>query len=166
MKQETLVSGNHVSRWLQRVREEMAFLSGDYLYFIIGALIIDASIEMSNTYYPLYVKAIGGSASIISLIAGVGTIIRAFTMLYGGQLADKYSKKWIVVVGAFGTGVAFLLYAFAPSWEYILVGHMLTCVCQVYGPAYNAIVMEMIPPREARFGVLYTGVDNKGLDDS
>ena len=136
----------------------MAFLSGDYLYFIISALLIDASIEMGNTYYPLYVKAIGGSASILSLIAGFGTVIRAFAMLYGGQLADKYSKKWIVVAGTFGTGVSYLLYAFAPSWEYILVGHIIASVSQAYGPAYNAIVMEMIPEEKRGLGYSILGL--------
>ncbi len=158
MKQETIVSGNLASRWLDRARAELAFLSGDYLYFVISALLIDASIEMGNTYYPLYVKAIGGSASVLSLIAGAGTVVRAFAMLYGGQLADKYNKKWIVVIGVFGTGVSYLFYAFAPRWEYILVGHMIAMVCQAYGPAYNAIVIEMIPQEKRGLGYSILGL--------
>ena len=145
-------SGNQDPSLLRRIRNEFEFLRGDYLLLLIGALFIDASLEMAYTYYPLFFQAIGGSAATMGLLASIGMMIQAFTMIPGGYLADRYSKKLIITVGTVGTAVAYLYFIFAPSWEVLIFGVALRSVCNIYAPAYNAVIMDIIPPERRGTG--------------
>jgi len=103
MSIESNPSGNQDQSLTSKIRKEFAFLRGDYLILLIGALFIDASLEMAYTYYPLYVQTIGGSAMSLGLLSSIGTIIQAFTMIPGGYLADRFGRKWIITIGTLGT---------------------------------------------------------------
>lgn len=145
-------SGNQEPSLLGRIRKEFDFLRGDYLLLLVGALFIDASLEMAYTYYPLFVQAIGGSAATVGLLSSIGTIIQAFTMIPGGYLADRYGRKWIITIGTLGTAVAYLFFIIAPSWELLLFGVVLRSLCNIYAPAYNAVIMDIIPPERRGTG--------------
>jgi len=152
MSIESNPSGNQDQSLTSKIRKEFAFLRGDYLILLIGALFIDASLEMAYTYYPLYVQTIGGSAMSLGLLSSIGTIIQAFTMIPGGYLADRFGRKWIITIGTLGTAVSYLFFIFAPSWEMLIFGVILRSVCNIYAPAYNAIIMDIIPPKNRGTG--------------
>jgi MFS family permease len=145
-------SGDQDRSLLERVRGELGFLRGDYLLLIIGALFIDASLEMAYTYYPLFVRAIGGSAAAVGLLSSIGTMIQALIMIPGGYMADRYGRRWIITVGTFGTAVAYLFFIFAPSWEALIFGVVIRSACNIYAPAYNAVIMDIIPPERRGTG--------------
>ena len=145
MNIECNASGNKDQSLTFKIRKEFAFLRGDYLLLLIGALCIDASLEMAYTYYPLYVQAIGGSAATLGVLSSIGNIIQASTMIPGGYLADRYGRKWIITMGTLGTAVAYLFFIFAPTWEVLILGIVLRSLFNIYAPAYNAIIMDIIP---------------------
>ena len=152
MNKENISSGNKGKSLIESVQREFEFLRGDYLLLLIGALLIDASLEMAHTYYPLFVQTIGGSAASVGMLSSLGTIIQAFTMIPGGYLADRYGRKWIITLGTLGTAISYLFFIFAPSWEFLIFGVLLRSLCNVYAPAYNAVIMDIIPPERRGTG--------------
>lgn len=122
-----------------------SFIRGNFLIILIGWLLVDFTREMAFTYYPLYVTALGGTATIIGMINAAGVITEAFVKIPGGILADKFRRKRLIIVMTVLASASYLLYAFAPSWHFILLGAICTSFCWIYTPGFESIVMESLP---------------------
>ncbi|MBS7638352.1 MFS transporter [Candidatus Bathyarchaeota archaeon] len=57
----------------------------------------------------------------------------------------------------FTAAFAWLFYALAPSWHFILIGGVIGSLCRIYIPALNAMVMDSIPEgrRGTGFGIIF-----------
>jgi len=139
------------------MRGEFSFIRGNFLIILIGWLLIDFSREMAFIYYPLYVQALGGGASTVGLIGSAAMITEAIIKVPGGYLADKYGRKRLIIVMTFMASLAYLIYVFAPSWHFILVGAVLTSLCMIYTPAFDSMVIESLP--EERRGTGYSMIN-------
>lgn len=135
-----------------RLRSEFSFIRGNFLILAMSWLIMDLASEMPFTYYGLYVKALGGSAAIIGLIGFVSTVAQALVQFPGGYLADKYGRKWLISTMTFGLAISHAFYAFAPSWQWIMVGGVIQSLCFVYRPALSAITMDSLPSERRGMG--------------
>jgi len=140
-----------------KMRDEFSFIRGNFLIILVGWLLIDFSREMAYTYYPLYVQALGGGASIVGLIGSAAMITEAIIKIPGGYLADKYGRKKLIIVMTFMASFAYLLYVFAPSWHFVLAGAVLTSLCMIYTPAFDSMVIESLP--EERRGTGYSMIN-------
>jgi len=136
----------------QRLSEEFGFIRGNLLLILSGWLLTDFSREMAFTYYPLYVQALGGSASTVGLIGAASSITSALMQFPGGYLADRYGRKRIISTMTLLAAFAYLFYAFAPNWQAILLGAILCEICFIYTPAFNAMVMDSIPSEKRGTG--------------
>lgn len=145
MSREALQQETEKKGVLSKIREETSFIKGNFLIILAGWLLIDFSREMARTYYPLYVTALGGTATILGLINAVGVLTEAFVKIPGGLLADKFRRKKLIVVMTVIASASYLLYAFAPSWQFILLGAICTSFCWIYTPGFDSIVMESLP---------------------
>ena len=137
---------------LQRIRDEFSFVRGNFLVMVISWLVLDFFIELPGTYYPLYVEALGGTATTIGLIGSVSLIAAAVVQIPGGFLADKYGRKWLIVSMTFMAALARIFYVYAPSWEWIMVGAVVVGLCGIYRPALNAIVADSVPKEKRGMG--------------
>ncbi len=131
---------------LARVRSEFGFIRGNFLIIVLGWILIDFTQEMAFTYYPLYVEALGGTVATVGLIGSVAGITQALIMFPGGYIADKYGRKRIITTMTFLAAFAYLFYALAPNWQTVMVGAVLCSLCWIYHPAFNALVMDSLPP--------------------
>jgi MFS family permease len=130
---------------VSRILDDFSFIRGDFLVILIGWLLIDATREMAYTYYPLYVQALGGSAFTVGLIGSVAMIVEALIKIPGGYIADKYRRKKLIMTMTLMASIAYLVYALAPSWHFVLLGAVLSSLCWIYTPAFDSIVMESLP---------------------
>jgi MFS family permease len=130
---------------VQRLRSDFGFMQGNYLVMVLSWLFLDLFTELPGTYYPLYIKALGGTASTIGLIGAVQNAAVALVQIPGGYLTDKYGRRWLIVSMTFVAAFARFFYAYAPSWEWILVGAGVAGFCSIYQPALNAIVADSLP---------------------
>ena len=130
---------------LSKVRSEFSFIRGNFLVLALSWLVMDLASEMPSTYYGLYVKALGGSASIIGLIGSVSMVSQALVQIPGGYLADKYGRRWLISTMTFGIALSQVFYAFAPSWQWLMVGAVVQSLCFIYRPALQAIIADSLP---------------------
>jgi len=137
---------------LSQFRSEFSFIKGNFLVLILSWIVMDLAGEMPQTYYGLYVKALGGSASIIGLIGSVSMVFRALVQIPGGYLADKYGRRWLISTMTFGIALSHVFYAFAPSWHWIMVGAVAQSLCMVYSPALQALIADSLPPDKRGMG--------------
>jgi len=145
MTEETPQAEERKPSLLSKVRSEFSFIRGNFLVLILSWIVIDIATEMPATYYGLYVKALGGSASIIGLIGSVSMVFRALVQIPGGYLADKYGRRWLISTMTFGIALSHAFYAFAPNWQWIMVGAVAQSLCLIYSPALQAIIADSLP---------------------
>jgi MFS family permease len=151
-EQQSAVMNSEGVGLMQKIRSELGFIRGNFLIILTGWLLVDFSREMAFTYYPLYVQALGGTASTVGLIGSASAITEAFIKFPGGYIADKYGRKKIIMTMTFMAAIAYLFYALAPSWHFILIGAVLTSICWIYTPAFDSIVMESLPEEKRGTG--------------
>ncbi|MBN1683361.1 MFS transporter [Candidatus Bathyarchaeota archaeon] len=128
-----------------KIRREFAFVTGNFAIMLTSWFFMDFFNELPTTYYPLYIKALGGTASSIGLIQAAANLSQAFSQIPGGYLADKYGRKWLIFSMTAVAGFARVLYVFAPNWEWILLGSIITGFTMIYLPAMNALVADSVP---------------------
>ena len=136
----------------QRIRSDFSFLEGNFLIMVLSWLILDFFSELPGTYYPLYVEALGATATGIGLIGSVEMIAAALVQIPGGYLTDKYGRKWLISTMTFLAALARIFYVYAPSWEWIMFGALIVGVCRIYQPALNAIVADSLPKEKRGIG--------------
>ena len=124
---------------------DFSFIRGNFLIIIVGWLMVDFTREMAYTYYPLYVTELGGTATILGFIGAAAVITEAVVKIPGGNLADKFRRKRLIIVMTLLASASYLLYAFAPSWQFILLGAIFTSFCWIYTPGFDSIIMESLP---------------------
>jgi DHA1 family multidrug resistance protein-like MFS transporter len=130
---------------LGKLRGEFGFVTGNFAIMLTSWLFMDFFSELPGTYYPLYIKALGGTASSIGLIQAAANISEALFQIPGGYLADKYGRKWLIFSMTAVAGLARLFYVFAPSWEWVLIGALITGFTMIYRPAMNALIADSVP---------------------
>lgn len=124
---------------------DFSFIRGNFLIIIVGWLLVDFTREMAYTFYPLYVTELGGTATTLGLIGAAAVLTEAIVKIPGGNLADKFRRKRLIIVMTLLASASYLLYAFAPSWQYILLGAVFTSFCWIYTPGFDSIIMESLP---------------------
>ncbi|WP_144475217.1 MFS transporter [Cytobacillus oceanisediminis] len=94
-------------------------------------------------------------------------VFSVFANLLGGYTADRFGRKRMMVISAFGQGIAFLIFAYAVSPWY--TSPMLGFICfalvgvfgSIYWPASQAMVADVVPEkdRSSVFAIFYTQIN-------
>ena len=135
-----------------RFHTEFDFIRGNFLLLMISWLILDFCAELPGTYFPLYVKALGGTAASLGLVGAVEMIARGLVQIPGGYIADKYGRKWIIMTMTAIAGLSRIIYIFAPSWEWLVIGAAVMGFTGIYTPALEAMIADSIPAEKRGMG--------------
>ena len=128
-------------------------MTGNYRILIISWIIMDLASEMPQPNFQYYIQEVlGGSGLALGLIGLVGFLCMAAVAFPGGYLADKYGRRWLITTMTFGMASSFLLFAFAPTWHFVLFGTALNALCLIYQPALFAMVQDSLPPERRGMG--------------
>ena len=146
---------------LNILKNEFAFVSGNYLVLIVSWMLMDIGMEMPVPYFQQYVYALGGDIfpMALGIIGFANFFIMAFVAVPGGFLADKFGRRWLITTMTFGGALSFLFFALAPfwqitqSWHLILIGTIIQSLCLIYQPALFAMVQDSIPPDRRGVGL-------------
>ncbi len=131
---------------------ESAILKGNFLLITISWIIMFTAQPIPATYASLFYLHLGADAFILSIIGFAGSIAVALVQFPGGYLADKHGRRWIVTTMTFGLALSTLLFIFATSWQFIMIGIIVQNICAIYGPALMAMVFDSLPPEKRGAG--------------
>lgn len=138
---------------IDSVRREFSFITGNYRILIISWIIMDLASEMPAPNFQYYVQEVlGGSGLALGLIGLVQFLCMAAVAFPGGYLADKYGRRWLITTLTFGMASSFLLFAFAPTWHFVLLGTAVNSLCLIYQPALFSMVQDSLPPERRGMG--------------
>jgi MFS family permease len=148
-KQEDVEGGSNLFQGLKR---QFSFIQGNFLIMISSWLILDFASEIPMTYFPLFIKELGGTVSTVGLIGAAQMISTALVQIPGGYLTDKYGRKWLIASMTLMAALTRIFFVIAPSWEVVLLGTILVGLSSIYQPALNAIVMDSLPKEDRGLG--------------
>ncbi|MGB9671710.1 MAG: MFS transporter [Candidatus Bathyarchaeales archaeon] len=137
------------------LKREFYFITGNYQILVVSWIIMDIAMEMPVPNFQLYVQdVLSGkdfpmALGIIGLANWVAMAVVAFP---GGYLADKYGRRKLITVMTMVMALSNLIFAFAPSWHFILIGTIIHSLCLVYQPALFAMVQDSLPPERRGMG--------------
>jgi MFS family permease len=134
-----------LKNFTQSIIQDFSFIQGNFLIILVGWLLVDFTREMAFTYYPLYVTELGGTATTIGIISSAAVLTEAFVKLAGGNLADNFRRKRLIIIMTLIASASYLVYAFAPTWHFILIAAVMVSFCWIYTPGFDSIVMESLP---------------------
>jgi MFS family permease len=128
---------------LAKIRSEFSFIRGNYLLLVLSWILMDFALELPAIFYgPYVIYDLQGTPVILGLIGFVSLIILALVQFPGGYLADKYGRKWLISTMTIGVGIAYIFYAVAPTWHWILIGSIIASFCLIYQPALWALTAD------------------------
>ena len=67
---------------------------------------------------------LGANAVDVGLLGSVNAFVSIFFVLAGGWMGDRYNRKKVFLLGTAITALNPLVYAFAPSWEYLFLANI------------------------------------------
>jgi MFS family permease len=134
------------------LRREFSFISGNYQVLVISWVIMDLAMEMPVPNFQYYVYALGGTGLALGLIGFASWVAMAVVAFPGGYLADKYGRRWLITTMTFVMALSNLIFAFAPTWHFILLGSIIHSLCLIYQPALFAMVQDSLPPERRGMG--------------
>jgi MFS family permease len=142
---------------ISRFKTEFDFIQGNFLLLIISWFIVDFFAELPMTYFPLFVTALGGTATSLGIIMASMMITMGLVQITGGYIADKYGRKWIIVSMTVISGFGRLIYVIAPTWEWLILAAAIMGFTLIYVPALEAMVADSIPSekRGIGFGIVH-----------
>jgi len=104
---------------------------------------MDFALELPAIFYgPYVIYDLQGTPVILGLIGFISLIVLALVQFPGGYLADKYGRKWLVATMTIGVGIAYIFYAAAPTWHWILIGAVIASFSLIYQPALWALTAD------------------------
>jgi MFS family permease len=139
-------------RFIERLKGEFSFVQGNILVLMVSGFMTTFSRSVPETYYSLFIEELGGTPFTIGLIGFASLTALALVQLPGGYLADKYGRKRLIVAATFGSALAYLLCALAPSWHLVLVGAVISSLCLIDQAALGAIMADSLPPERRGMG--------------
>jgi MFS family permease len=131
---------------ISRLKDRYSFVEGNFLILLLSWILMFFSGPIPSTYSSLYFKGLGADDFFLGVIGFAGSIAIALVQFPGGYMADKHGRRWLVVTLTFGVTLSYILFVFAPSWQFIVLGIVLQNFCLLYQPALFAIMLDSVRP--------------------
>jgi MFS family permease len=97
-------------------------ISANIILLGVVSFLTDTSSEMIRPLLPLFIMHLGGTYQAVGLIGGVGDSAASILKVISGYLSDKTGKRKIFVFAGYLTSaIAKTLYAFAATWQHLLL---------------------------------------------
>jgi len=134
------------------LRREFSFVTGNYQVLIVSWIIMDLAMEMPVPNFQYFVEALGGTGLALGVIGFASWVAMAVVAFPGGYLADKYGRRWLITTMTLVMALSNLIFVFAPTWHFILLGSIVHSLCLIYQPALFAMVQDSLPPERRGMG--------------
>ena len=127
------------------LRDIKEILRGNVLILFITWVLLSFGGNMVHRFDGIYFSALGASDELLGYMGALTFGMMALLQLPGGYFADVLGRKRLIVTFTFVMAFSMLIFAFAPSWEYIVVGLIISNASLLYQPALFSIIMDSLP---------------------
>lgn len=133
---------------------------------LFGEALMNITFWMFFPFMTIYfTDAFGKDKAGILLI--LSQLFGVFANLLGGYYSDSFGRKKMMVISAYGQGIAFFIFAFvhSPWLELPLIGFLMFTIATIFGsmyrPASQAMVADVVIEKERSnvFAVFYTSTN-------
>jgi len=137
-----------------------SILRGNVLILFITWVLLSFGNNMVHKFDGLYFKALGASDIWLGYMGAITFGMMALLQIPGGHIADTFGRRRVIVVFTFVMAFSMLIFAFAPSWEYIVVGLIISNLALLYQPALFSIIMDSLPHDRRAEGFAITNLSS------
>lgn len=102
----------------------------------------------ANPYQSLYFSALGAQPFAVGLLIAYGTGITILSLLVGGYVADTWGRRRVIIVFSWVSVASALMFALVDSYYLLILPLTLASMSNIYGPAFNSLMMDEIEPRD------------------
>jgi MFS family permease len=106
---------------LSRLRDFTRSQSRNYRVLLVRGVVASFLSRLVQNFSNLYIVELGATAFQLSEVRAVGSAVNALVSIPAGWLSDVYSIKKIMILGMILQIASIACYAFARSWEWIIV---------------------------------------------
>jgi len=103
-------------------------------------------------FFPLYIEALGGSATEIGLVYALGGLAGLILYPVGGYIADHRGRVKLVSIATYLFALSFIPFIIAQNWVMLAVGYFTQQLVLFYMPAVNAIMADSLPVHRRGIG--------------
>lgn len=137
----------------QSLRDAMKFMRGNILVLTVTQILGMLGRGMAFPYASLYILALGGRPAQIGLIGSLRPLAGLLMFPIAGYLADHAGRVRLIGLAGYLSGAIFLLYVFAPSWQFLALAALLRGVVVFQFPATSATIADSLSPRDRGKGI-------------
>jgi MFS family permease len=143
---------NRLERIQIWIKTEFGFIQGNLLVLMISQTFMNFSVSLVYPFESLYISELGASPIILGLMGSISSAILAIVRIPGGFFSDRYGRRNIILAMTCGITFSYLFYAFAPSWQLIILGLIIYNVSAIGQPAVMAIQADSMTPEKRGMG--------------
>lgn len=143
--------------WISPARNLFSSVRGNARVIVITEGISNIAFQWYGTYLSLYFLALGLDEVTIGWLASASLLTQVASTLLGGNFADRFGRKRVLVVGdILCWGIPLILYGIAQNPWYLVAGRLLNGFIYVVFPSFECLFVEDVAEnqRPAVFGVL------------
>jgi MFS family permease len=111
------------------------------------------SYRMVIPYSSLYILSLGGDKTQIGLINSLLPLAGLVIFPISGYFTDRTGRVKLIALAGYLTALIWLLYVFAPSWEWIAIGTLLRGFMVFQFPPSSAILADSMDPKNRGQGI-------------
>lgn len=115
------------------------------LVLTISRVIWSMSDTNIDSFISEYMRQLGATVPVIGLINALGSFGAMLLYPVGGYIADKSGRVRLVASSTLIYVSSFIIYLWAPSWEWAAIAMIYQNMSLFYVPAMNAIMADSIP---------------------
>ena len=118
-------------------------MSRKLILFMATMVLANVAAGMYQSLLPLYVQELGAGVGQVGLFFTLSSVAPLFFQIFGGWLSDSLGRLQAVAIGSVSGVLGYLVYIFAPSWEWLLIATATGAVARAFvAPSYMAFIAE------------------------
>lgn len=118
-------------------------LNHNLRWFLAGMIFANIGGQMAYSMLSLYMLNLGASVAQVGMVFTLASLVPMVLQIFGGWLSDTIGRLRVIAMGSSVAVFGYLIFAFAPNWQWILIGLSIEYVSNsVVGPSFGAYISE------------------------
>ena len=118
----------------------------------ISIFILGLGENLWSKFVPKYLQFMGATALLIGVFGTLQEVIETAYQYPGGCIADYIGRKSSLVLCSLIALIGYIIFLFAPSWQFLFLGLFFIMAISLSQPAIFALIGDSLPRRKRAMG--------------